>query len=829
VVTPSKKQGARRDSRARSKSYGQYACSEHVDLYELPPPAPGDATLNKSCIWVEEQDFYCDSNRKKSNGKTAKAGKQVSASKSGKTAKAGKRAGARTRGKSTAPTLIIGFDTEFKTPDTPVDLDGLHEGKAKYEVLSYQFHCRTEDGIEWSGICCPDQKGAAGRITLGEFLVFALGKGVREGHVKLLPTNIYLVGHFTRADVPAFADFKTLTSLMSNVRNTFISIENYLPVTIKFPNRKTVELHVALRDTMLLAPAGAKSLAALGDIVGRPKLKLDSDPARERWLKKNMDHLRATNWPLFKEYAINDAVVCVEYAEKIRAQYHAVSGKKKIPATLTSIGVDLLLKTWQDKLERNHVDVLGREVVVEKWWNDRKQRYIPQKREVNLEEVNWHVGFVTETYHGGRNEQFWFGPAFEGVWTDYDLSSAYPTAMAMIGLPDWRKIAVASDPELFSPTTLGFACVDFEFPESVRYPTLPVRTSNGLVFPSSGRSCCAAPEIALARQLGAKLKIDYGVIVPTNNATSIFGEFIRDCLDKRAAAANASGKKSLDALFWKEISNSTYGKTAQGLRQKRVYDMRERNTQPLPESRITNAFFASYITSFVRAVLGEIINGLPDDVLVFSCTTDGFLANATAEQIAKAQSGPFAVLFREARKKLTGTPGVLEIKHQIAQPLGWRTRGQATLKAGPLNPTDSGHHIVLAKAGIFTAQELDTVELQNDEIVRMFFGRWPEQKIHVAAKTGIRDMVEYDADLVEKDIEKRLNMEFDWKRRPIASGDSATHGHLVFSTAPWASVDQFKRVRELWQDFLRRSPACLKTEDDYRVRRQMLWDDLRLG
>ena len=50
--------------------------------------------------------------------------------------------------------------------------------------------------------------------------------------------------------------------------------------------------------------------------------------------------------------------------------------------------------------------------------------------------------------------------------------------------------------------------------------------------------------------------------------------------------------------------------------------MREQQTKPLASSKITNPFFASYITSYVRAVLGEIINSLPENVMVFSCTTD---------------------------------------------------------------------------------------------------------------------------------------------------------------------------------------------------------------
>ena len=82
-------------------------------------------------------------------------------------------------------------------------------------------------------------------------------------------------------------------------------------------------------------------------------------------------------------------------------------------------------------------------------------------------EVFWHLPFATECFHGGRNEQLWFGPAFEDDWTDYDLTSAYPTAMALIGMPDWPNMRVTTHLAEFTPTTLGVCCVDFEFDKSV--------------------------------------------------------------------------------------------------------------------------------------------------------------------------------------------------------------------------------------------------------------------------------------------------------------------------------------------------------------------------
>ena len=113
-----------------------------------------------------------------------------------------------------------------------------------------------------------------------------------------------------------------------------------------------------------------------------------------------------------------------------------------------------------------------------------------------------------------------------------------------------------------------------------------------------------------------------------------------------------------------------------------MFNLRKRRNDRIGESAISNPLYAAYITSFVRAVVGEIMNGIPDDKMVFSVTTDGFITNATVEEMEIAKSGAISQKFAEARLALTGDPEVLSEKHRVRQILGWRTRGQATMKPG---------------------------------------------------------------------------------------------------------------------------------------------------
>ena len=352
----------------------------------------------------------------------------------------------------------------------------------------------------------------------------------------------------------------------------------------------------------------------------------------------------------------------------------------------------LLIKEWDEREPKiDRVEVVGKEKVQEAVWDERTQQFRNLRRTPYVEELSWFVDFVTECYHGGRNEQLWFGPSYEADWYDYDLTSAYPTAMATIGRVDWRKVRpVTSLDELVAEDSLS--CVLTSSSPRATLSDAPRQITERNDLPLTGRSYCAMPEIQLARQLNCEMKLKYGVVVPHEQNEQVFFPFIKDSIGRRAEAPT-----KIENAFWKELTNSCYGKTAQGLREKRVFSLRKKRGERIGESAISNPLYAAYITSFVRAVVGEIMNRIPDDKMVFSVTTDGFITDATADEMEIAKSGPLAEKFSAARAALTGDPEVLSEKHRVRQLLGWRTRGQATLKPGE---NVESERFVLAKAGI---------------------------------------------------------------------------------------------------------------------------------
>ena len=736
--------------------------------------------------------------------------------------------------------LIIGFDTEYQSTDKKV------KGKiyCDNEVLSYQYSCsivhfdNKGKEIEWSGIVLPDSNKVEDRLTFKSFIEFSIGHGISL-HPKIrIPRDIYFVSHFTRCDIPGFKDFKDDTERyhlnFQNIRGSFVNVNQDLPVVLNdSETNDDIKVSIKVRDTLHLSPQQGGSLDKLGDVLEFEKIKLSEDSIEEKEIKTNMKSFLESDWERFREYGIRDSDICVRWVKKlIRMNYEIHNNESKrftLPLTLSSIGVSLLEKHWFDNgLER--LEVVGKEKIRNKrWWDIKNTRWRYTSKEQYIRSLFWRQDFLTDCYHGGRNEQFWFGQSHEDIWYDFDLSGCYPTCMSLIGKPDWKTLRNVKDTNemlSFKPVDLTYCCVKFEFPKSVRFPTLPVRTEHGIIFPRTGESSTHISEILLSKKLGCKLELIEGWTIDSerfkDKNNRVFREFLKFCVESR----NKHDKKTVENLFWKEISNSIYGKTGQGLRERRIYDLKSDKVKRLEESKITNPVYSSFITSFSRGVLGEIMNNLPSDVNIFSVTTDGFLTNSTPQQMDDSIDGVLCRYFKDGRNKLVQDETIHETKHIVKQLLGWRTRGQSTLQ--PSIDSDWGsipkddEKIVLAKSGIKLPNVLGKEE-ENDEIVKLFFNRKPTDKIPMTLGLGIKDLYRGGYDFVHKDMDKRLSMEFDWKRKPFYVGEShveykdiVNQNHLFFSTTPWESEQDFITIRELWEEYNKGSYKCLKTIDDYR-------------
>ncbi len=191
------------------------------------------------------------------------------------------------RGVQADSIFLIGFDTEYEKSDSTDE----EEAKSN-RVLSYQYcglmvdEDRDQADRKWSGIIYPKGPTVEDRLTIPEFLHHVIQYGLKQHPALRFPSRVYLVAHFTRADVPGFREFKDKTLrdrlLLQNIRSLFMNLES--PFVVEFQSEtegKPVELQASFRDTMTLAPTGLRSLDDLGKLVGVTKLKLSDDPKQE--------------------------------------------------------------------------------------------------------------------------------------------------------------------------------------------------------------------------------------------------------------------------------------------------------------------------------------------------------------------------------------------------------------------------------------------------------------------------------------------------------------------------------------------------------------------
>ncbi|NMV06138.1 hypothetical protein HKB28_03065, partial [Vibrio parahaemolyticus] len=121
----------------------------------------------------------------------------------------------------------------------------------------------------------------------------------------------------------------------------------------------------------------------------------------------------------------------------------------------------------------------------------------------------------------------------------------------------------------------------------------------------------------------AEITIKQAFVVPWKNDVRIFEPFMKWGRERRKSFV----KNSFDEKLTKEMLNRCYGKLAQSLRPKRSFDIQAGYSTQLPPSTLTNPFFAAWVTGSARALLGEMLHSIPDDKVVVSVTTDGFLTN----------------------------------------------------------------------------------------------------------------------------------------------------------------------------------------------------------
>lgn len=705
-------------------------------------------------------------------------------------------------------TLHIGFDTEYVfNPET-----------RQNDILSYQSYVVLPDNTGISNIIYPPDSQKKSRLSFKEFLCQTITPLLETGVITKWPGIINIYAHFIRADIASFANFwSDYKILLKGIRGTVSSFKNRYGIDFDEQQERRVKTeqimfdkrtspprcsNVAFIDTLLITPGGM-GLAECGELLGLPKLTIPAP-----YSITNMREYLLGDRAGFEAYALRDAEIAVRYALQVRNFCARELMIDRVPATIGAMAVSRFTKTLKENNMSPEV-CLGTHIKTRELWLTEKQAFRTIKNPASVPSRELFETFPINCYHGGRNECFMMGVTPSDHWYDYDLAGAYTTGLLDILTPDYGNIRLSKNPDDYCGHVMGFALVTFRFPESVPYPSLPVRTDQyGLFFPLSGESWATAPEIELALSLGAEMTIHNGIIVPwicdtsphNSESTSVFLPFVQQVRENR----NRHIKGSLEEKFWKEIGNSLYGKLAQGLRAKTAFDTARGLNRSLPPSSVTQPFFAAHVTGFIRAVVGELMNALPSDSTVVSVTTDGFLTNCPLDKIN--MSGPLSSRFQSLCDIVDPGSSMLTCKHEVSQLIAMKTRGQLTYRA------IQGKPVVHARAGVKPPADIPRSDY-NDYMVDLYLNRLPGQTLSRSTLISTREMWLSESDLVSREQDIRLNLEFDFKRQPVRP--AMNEGHLLMFSRPWDNMEEALQQRSLFDDW--RQTHTLKTLAD--------WDD----
>jgi hypothetical protein len=146
-----------------------------------------------------------------------------------------------------------------------------------------------------------------------------------------LVKNNYLCAHYSAADLCMLSDFLTLKEKLGIVNKSFVTLGK--PI-------KTAGTNVYIRDTYLLAPAGNKSLAALGKLY-----ESEGDFSKELIKPEdlvNMDEFLKRDKESFTYYAIKDAVITLKHALSME-EFNFGIKQLGVPLTLSSMGKNYVL------------------------------------------------------------------------------------------------------------------------------------------------------------------------------------------------------------------------------------------------------------------------------------------------------------------------------------------------------------------------------------------------------------------------------------------------------------------------------------------------------
>lgn len=586
-----------------------------------------------------------------------------------------------------------------------------------------------------------------------------------EDKISVSKTRLnYFLAHLTQADLSMMNDFNEFKDLLDIVNKSFVTLGK--PILYE----KSL---VIIRDTMLLAPAGNRSLKSIGKLYGEAYKKIELTNENI----ENMGLLLKEDPALFIEYAVRDAEITLKHSNWMEDFYFRIN-EIGIPITLSNLGNKYVKWDW---LKRNYK---GYQIAGKYLLGEASTTQTPKGLMVTSN-TGLALSYYVGNYKGGRNESFMYGSDDELKVYDYDLISAYTTVMAAAGHPNYKrgkiidvkKLSSLKDRELLYSYIIIYT--DFEFKNNVKYPSIPCYIDETTtVYPLKGSGILTGAEYLLAKRQGCKFKVRFIYQIPFDlSIDSPYKVILKDVQANRKKYP----KGDIFNLMYKEIGNSIYGAVVRGMSDKRRFDVKSGKMLRMSGTDLSNPIIASWITGFIRSIIGESLHHISEiNGKVISVTTDGFITDVAELEKLVCKDYLFSE-YKKIRKDLSGDDTGYEVKHEGKGIISWSTRGQLSKDANIKATTGF-------QSSNYTLKEL---EIMFKEALA------GEKNLEYVQRSlrSAKEIFKYGGHVTATFTDHKFRLVFDNRRLIVDNGENFDVSKVLLDSVPLKDITEAENLR----------------------------------
>lgn len=253
-------------------------------------------------------------------------------------------------------------------------------------------------------------------------------------------------------------------------------------------------------------------------------------------------------------------------------------------------------------------------------------------------------------------------------------------------------------------------------------------------------------------------------------------------------------KGDINNNLYKQIGNSIYGSVVRGINDKRKVDLKSGVSKRLEPTKLSNPIMASWITAFIRSIIGECLHYI--DKLggkVVSVTTDGFITdigNLEDKLLGLLGEKSLFKQYRLFRSVLTKDPNSngLELKHDGSGIISWKTRGQFSANSG-----------ISAMTGFQrNGRSLEEIQLLLTDTIKS-----EDKSLEYVMSTlrSANDIYKQGGHVTSEYKDQIFRLTYDNRRLIVNDSDNSTDtlGCLWFDSVPHPNIEEALAIRTLSQ------------------------------